>query len=60
MLVPDPLQWALGLFKGGKLPAMIERAGYPTIAAQLDHDVLASALREVEAKIPPMMAAARG
>jgi hypothetical protein len=59
-VVPHPLQWALGLFKIGKLPAMIEHTGYPTIGVQLDNDVLASALREVGAKLPPMTAVAHG
>jgi hypothetical protein len=28
-LVEDPLAWTLEQFEKGKLPAMIERAGYP-------------------------------
>jgi hypothetical protein len=35
-LVEDPLAWTLEQFETGKLPAMIERAGYPGIAAELD------------------------
>jgi len=35
-LVEDPLAWTLEQFETGKLPAMIERAGYPGIAADLD------------------------
>ena len=32
-LVPDPLGWCLDQFKTGKLKAMLERAGYPGVAA---------------------------
>jgi hypothetical protein len=35
-LVEDPLAWTLQQFETGKLPAMIVRAGYPGIAADLD------------------------
>jgi len=35
-LVEDPLAWTLEQFETGKLPAMIQRAGYPGIAADLD------------------------
>ena len=33
---------------GRKLPAMIERAGYPTAAATLDADLVATKVAEVE------------
>ncbi|MCI0439297.1 MAG: hypothetical protein L0177_09225 [Chloroflexi bacterium] len=45
---PDPLRWALDLFKGGKLASMLERAGYPDHAAGLNPAVLASKVAEVE------------
>jgi hypothetical protein len=35
-LVENPLAWTLEQFESGKLRAMIERAGYPGIAADLD------------------------
>jgi hypothetical protein len=35
-LVEDPLAWTLEQFDGGRLKAMIERAGYPGVAADLD------------------------
>jgi hypothetical protein len=57
--VPDPLQWVLGLCERGKLPAMLRHAGYPTIAAGLDDDLIAAALLQVEAKIQAMMPANR-
>jgi len=48
-LVPDTLTWTLEQFKSGKLPDMIERAGYPTIANALDRELVATKLaQEVE------------
>ena len=43
-LVKDPLAWTLEQFEKGKLPAMIERAGYPGVAADLDVEKIASVL----------------
>jgi hypothetical protein len=57
-LVPDALQWTLRQFKDGKLPAMLQRAGYPTVAAALDNGLIASKLPEVEAKTHEMLQAA--
>ena len=45
--VPDPLDWALNLFKGGKLGPMLERAGYSDHAAALNPVVLAEKVAEV-------------
>lgn len=45
---PDPLDWALNLFKGGKLAPMLERAGYADHAARLNPAVLAEKVAEVE------------
>jgi len=53
-LVPDSLEWVLDQFKEGKLPAMIERAGYPTIAAAVDTDLLAHKVLEMESTIKAM------
>jgi len=47
--VPDPLDWALNLFKGGKLGPMLERAGYSDHAAALNPVVLAEKVAEVAA-----------
>jgi hypothetical protein len=48
-LVPDTLDWTLEQFKNGNLPRMIERAGYPTIAASMDRELVASVLaKQVE------------
>ncbi len=46
--VPDPLGWALGLFKGGKLGSMLDRAGYGDHAARLNPALVASAVGELE------------
>ena len=43
-LVEDPLAWTLEQFETGKLKAMIERAGYPGVAADLDLDKIAAIL----------------
>ncbi|HXH12582.1 MAG TPA: hypothetical protein VNP04_22790 [Alphaproteobacteria bacterium] len=57
-VVPDTLQWTLDQFKGGKLPSMLERAGYPTIAAALDRElVIEKVTKEVEPKAMAMRAA---
>jgi hypothetical protein len=47
--VPDPLSWALDLFKGGKLASMLQRAGYADHAAGLNPAVLTEKVYEVEA-----------
>ncbi|MCE2403971.1 MAG: hypothetical protein J4F43_02315 [Dehalococcoidia bacterium] len=47
-LVPDTLRWTLDQFKAGKLPAMIQRAGYPGIVADLDQGLLNLKLEELE------------
>ena len=43
-LVEDPLEWVFEQLENRKLGAMIERAGYPGIAADLDLDKVASVL----------------
>ena len=54
-LVPDPFKWVLEQFKGGRLPAMLTRAGYPTVAAALDEGLVAGKLHEVEARGQAML-----
>jgi hypothetical protein len=56
-LVPNAFAWTLEQFKAGKLPAMLQRAGYPTVAAALDDSLIASKLPEVEAKVQEMLQA---
>ena len=55
-LVTDPLDWTLGQFKSKKLGAMIQRAGYPGVAADLDEDVIAAVIPEMEARALEMVA----
>jgi hypothetical protein len=57
-LVPNAFQWTLEQFKVGKLPAMLRRAGYPTVAEALDTGLIASKLPEVEARAQEMLQAA--
>jgi hypothetical protein len=50
-VVPDPLRWVLDRLAEGKLGSMIERAGYPSIAADLDTALIARLLTdEIEPK----------
>jgi hypothetical protein len=56
-LVSNPLAWTLGQFKAGKLPGMLERAGYPTVAAALDTGLIAATLPAIEAKTQEMLQA---
>ena len=46
--VPDPLGWALDLFKGGKLGPMLDRAGYGDHAARLNPSLVHGAVAELE------------
>ena len=46
----ETLRWTLDQFKEGKLKSMIERAGYPSIAAELDENLVQSVLPQVEAR----------
>jgi len=47
-LVPDPLEWTLEQFKSGKLRDMIQRAGYPGVAADYDADLVSAVLPALE------------
>ena len=53
-LVPDPLGWCLEQFKSKKLGVMLDRAGYPGVAADLDEDLIASVIPAVEARAREM------
>ena len=55
-LVEDPLGWVLEQFENRKLGAMIERAGYPGIAADLDLEKIASVLPTVRKQAREMQA----
>ena len=59
-LVPDTLEWTLEQFNSGRLRDMIQRAGYPGIAADYDQRVvneifpaMASRAREMQAQPLP-------
>jgi hypothetical protein len=55
-LVEDPLGWVFEQFENRKLGAMIERAGYPGIAADLDLDKIASILPAMKRQARDMQA----
>ncbi|HSF29784.1 MAG TPA: hypothetical protein VLK82_04825, partial [Candidatus Tectomicrobia bacterium] len=54
-LVPDAFRWTVDQFQAGKLRPMLERAGYPTVAAALDEGLIAAKLPEVESKAQAML-----
>jgi hypothetical protein len=55
-LVENPLAWTLEQFESGKLRAMIERAGYPGIAADLDEGKIREVLPAVKKQALDMWA----
>jgi hypothetical protein len=55
----ETLRWTLNQFKNRKLKAMIERAGYPTIAAQVDEELVQQVLPRVEEKALALQAAGK-
>jgi hypothetical protein len=55
-LVQDPLGWVFEQFESRKLGAMIERAGYPGVAADLDLDKIAALLPAIKEKARQMQA----
>jgi hypothetical protein len=55
-LVEDPLEWVFEQLENRKLPAMIERAGYPGIAADVDLEKVASVLPAVKQRAIEMYA----
>lgn len=48
--VPDTLRWTLDQFKSGNLRSMIERAGYPTVAAAVDENLVQALMPKIEAR----------
>jgi hypothetical protein len=52
----DTLGWTLNQFKSGNLKNMIERAGYPTVAADLDEVQLQSMMPEIERRALELVA----
>ena len=55
-IVDDPLEWTFEQLENRKLGAMIERAGYPGVAAELDLDIIASVLPAVKKRAFEMYA----
>ena len=54
-LVQDYLGWVLDKIEGKKLGAMIERAGYPGVAADLDQDMIDAVLPALTTKAREML-----
>ena len=64
-VIDDPLEWTFEQLENRKLGAMIERAGYPGVAADLDLDVVAAVLprlkkRAFEHKMTPTIGRSHG
>jgi hypothetical protein len=55
-LVEDPLGWVFEQIENRKLGAMIERAGYPGVAADLDLDKIAAMLPAIKKQAREMQA----
>jgi hypothetical protein len=55
-IVEEPLDWTFEQLENRKLPAMIERAGYPGVAADLDLDKIASILPALKKRAYEMYA----
>ena len=55
-LVEDPLGWVIEQIENRKLGAMIERAGYPGVAADLDLEKIASVLPAIKKQAREMQA----
>ncbi len=53
-LIEDPLEWVFEQLEGRRLGAMLERAGYPGIAADLDPDKIAAILPALKKKAREM------
>ena len=47
-IFPDTLSWTFKQFKDRKIMGMIQRAGYPGIANELDEDLIAQKLPDIE------------
>jgi hypothetical protein len=55
-IVEEPLDWTFEQLENGKLGAMIERAGYPGITADLDTDKIAAVLPALKKRAYEMYA----
>lgn len=55
-IVEEPLDWTFEQLENGKLGAMIERAGYPGITADLDMDKIAAVLPALKKRAYEMYA----
>ena len=55
-IIDDPLDWTFEQLENRRLPAMIERAGYPGIAADLDPEKIASVLPALKKRAYEMYA----
>ena len=57
-VVKDTVQWTLKLLNSDKLPAMITRSGYPTLAMSLDRELISQKIPKVATTLKYMLAQA--
>jgi len=55
-VVPDTLEWTLETFRSGKLWDMIERAGYPGVAANYNQRIVDEIFPELAKRARDMQA----
>ncbi len=56
----ETLRWTLDQFKAGKIRSMIQRAGYPTVAANVDEELVQAMLPQIEARSWELVAQNKG
>ena len=56
----ETLRWTLDQFKAGKIRSMIQRAGYPTVAANVDEELVQATLPQIEARSWELVAQNKG
>ncbi len=56
----ETLRWTLGQFKAGNMKKMVERAGYPTIANDIDENLLQATMPAIEKRALELQAENEG
>ncbi|GIT02114.1 MAG: hypothetical protein CM1200mP27_07390 [Chloroflexota bacterium] len=54
------MRWTIDQFKAGNIRKMIERAGYPTVANDVDENLLQSMMPEIERRAFELVAENKG
>ena len=56
----ETLRWTIDQFKAGNIRKMIDRAGYPTVANDVDENLLQSMMPEIERRAFELVAENKG